>query len=125
MTKAVSKLIDSFEMRCYRRILKVSWTEHRTNESIRNELEVKENWIRSCVLRQKLKYFGHLKRHDGMERIILEGRVNGKRKRGRPRRQWEKDIEDVLKMSIIEAGRLANNRDEFRTAVRGATSSQG
>ena len=118
MTKAVSKLIDSFEMRCYRRILKVSWTEHRTNESIRNELEVKENWIRSYALRQKLKYFGHLKRHDGMGRIILEGRVNGKRKRGRPRRQWEKDIEDVLKMSIIEAGRLANNRDEFRTAVR-------
>ena len=58
-----------------------------------------------------------------MGRIILEGRVNGKRKRGRPRRQWE-DIEDVLKMSIIEAGRLANNRDEFWTAVRGATSSQ-
>ena len=125
MTKAVSKLIDSFEMRCYRRILRVSWTEHRTNESIRNELEVKENWLRSFVLRQKLKYFGHLKRHDGMGRIILEGRVNGKRKRGRPRRQWEKDIEDVLKMSIIEAGRLANNRDEFRPAVRGATSSQG
>ena len=98
VTKTVSKLIDSFEMRCYRRILKVSWTEHRTNESIRNKLEVKENWLRSYVLRQKLKYFGHLKRHDGMGRIILEGRVNGKRKRGRPRRQWEKDIEDVLKM---------------------------
>ena len=58
-----------------------------------------------------------------MRRIILEGRVNGNRKRGRPRRQWEKDIEDVLKMSIIEVGRLANNRDEFQTAVRGATSS--
>jgi len=125
ITKVVSKLIDSFEIRCYRRILRVSWTEHRTNESIRNELAVKENWLRSYVLRQKLKYFGHLKRHDGMGWIILEGRVNGKRKRGRPRRQWEKDIEDVLKMSIIEAGRLANNRDEFRTAVRGATSSQG
>ena len=41
------------------------------------------------------------------------------------RRQWEKDIEDVLKISIIEVGRLANNRDEFRAAVRGATSSPG
>ena len=125
MTNAVSKLIDSFEMKCYRRILRVTWTEHQTNESIRNELEVKENWLKSYVLRQKLKYFGHLRRHDGMGRIILEGRVNGKRRRGRPRRQWEKDIEDVLKMSIIEAGRLANNRDEFRTAVRGATSAPG
>ena len=86
MTKAVSKLIDSLQMKCYRRILRVSWTEHRTNESIRNELEAKENCLRSYVLRQKLKYFWHLKRHDGMGRIILEGRVNEKRKRGRPRR---------------------------------------
>ena len=54
---------------------------------------------------------------------ILEGKVYGKRKQGRTRRQWEKDIEDVLEMSFIEAGRLANNRDEFWTAVRGATSS--
>ena len=125
MTKAVSKLIDSGEMRCYRWILRLSWTEHQTDESTRNELEVKEHWLRSHVLRQKLKYFGHLTRHDGMGQVILESRVNGKRKRGRPRRQWEKDIEDVLKMSVIEAGRLANNRDEFWTAVRGATSSQG
>ena len=112
MTNAVLKLIDSFEMKCYRRILRVKRTEHRTNESIRNELEVKENWLRTCVLRQKLKYFGHLKRHDEMGRIILEDMINGKRKRGRPRREWEDDIEDVLKISIIEAGRLASNRDE-------------
>ena len=52
MTNAVSKLIDSLEMKCYRRILRVTWTEHRTNESIRNELEVRENWLRSYVLRQ-------------------------------------------------------------------------
>ena len=45
-------------------------------------------------------YFGHLERHDGIGRIVLEGRVNGKRKRGRPRRQWEKDIEDVAENVI-------------------------
>ena len=48
MANAVSKLIDSFEMTCYRRILRVTWTEHRINESIRNELEVKENWSTAC-----------------------------------------------------------------------------
>ena len=62
MTKALSKLIDSFEMTCYRRILRVLWTEHWTNESIRNELEVKENWLRSYVLRQKVK-------------VLLKGRM--------------------------------------------------
>ena len=55
----------------------------------------------------------------------MEGRMNGRRKQGRPRRQWERDIEDVLKMSITEAGRLANNRDELGTAVRGTASSLG
>ena len=69
------------------RIFRVSWTEHRTNELIRNELEVKENWLRSYVHRHILRYFGHLKRHDGMGRTILEGSANRKRKRGRPRRQ--------------------------------------
>jgi len=86
---------------------------------------VKENWLRSYVLRQNSKYFGHLKRHDGMGWTILEGRVNGKRNRGWHRRQWEKDIEDVLNMSITQAGRLPNNRDEFQIAVRGATFSPG
>ena len=81
MIKAVSKLIDSFEMKCYRRILKVTWTEHQTNESIGNERELKGNWLRSYVLKQKLKYFGLLRRHDGMGRITLEGSVNGKRTR--------------------------------------------
>ena len=71
MTEAVSKLIDSFEMKSYRRILRVPWTEHRTDQSIRNELEVKENWLRSYVLTWKLKCFRHLKRHDGMGRTIL------------------------------------------------------
>ena len=47
MIKAVPKLIDSIDMKCYRRILRVIWAEHRTNESMRNELEVKENWLRS------------------------------------------------------------------------------
>ena len=53
-----------------------------------------------------------------MGKIILEGRVNGKRKRVRHRGQWKKNIEGVLKMSIIEAGRLTSKRDEFRTGVR-------
>ena len=78
MIKAVSKLIDFLKMNCCRRILWVTWIDHRTNESIRNEFEVKENWHRRYVLIQKLKYFGRLKRHHGAERIILEGRVNGK-----------------------------------------------
>ena len=63
--------------------------------------------------------------HDGTGRTILEGRTNGKRKQGRPRNQWQKDIEDVLGMPITEVGRLAINRDEFRTTFMGTKSCPG
>ena len=63
--------------------------------------------------RQKLKYFGYLKKSEGLGKIILEGRINGKRERGRPRRQWERDIEDAFNRPITEAGRLALDRECF------------
>ena len=69
-----------------------------------------------------LKYFGHLKRSEGLGKIILEGKIEGKRKRERPRRQWERDIRDVFDRSITEAGRWALGRSRFRCAVEDATS---
>ena len=81
------KRINAFEMKCYRKNLRISRTEHRTNKSIREELQVEEQWLENFVRRQKLKYFGHLKRSERLTKIILEGRINGKRERGRPRRQ--------------------------------------
>ena len=72
--------------------------------------------------RLKLKYFGHLKRNqDCLEKIILDGKINGKKESGRPRRQWERDIRDVFNMSVIEVGRFAIDRDRFRCAVKDAT----
>ena len=114
MNKTIAKRISAFEMRCYRKILRIPWTEHRTNQSIRSEINVEENWLENFVRHQKLKYFGHLKRHDGLGKTILEGMVEGKRSRGRPSRQWEKDITETLKMSLTEAGRTAENRSVFR-----------
>ena len=67
-------------MKCYRKILKISWTEHRTNKSIRDELKVEDQWLENFVKKQKLKYFGHLKRSEGLGKIILEGKIEGKGK---------------------------------------------
>ena len=120
--KTITKLINAFEMKCYRRILRVSWTEHRTNQSIREELGVTEGWLEHRIQRLKLKYFGHIKRHENLGKIILEGMVGGKRARGRPRRRWEKDIQEILGMTTTEAGRLAGNREEYRRIIVGATS---
>ena len=61
----------------------------------------------------KAEIFGHLKRSEGLGKIILEGRINGKRERGRPRIQWERDIEDAFNRPIREVGRLRLDREHF------------
>ena len=124
LNMAVRKKINAFEMKCYRKMMKIPWTEKRTNESITQELKVEKGWLLNFVIRQKLKYFGHIKRHQGLEKTILEGRINGKRERGRPHRRWIEDITDTYKKSATEIGRLAENRVQYRVLVKDATSSK-
>ena len=112
--------ITAFENKCYRRILRVPWTEHRTNDSIRQELGIKDEWLLQYVRKQKLSYFGHIKRQDGMEKRVLEAYIPGKRRRGRPRCRWQKTVVDAFG-SMQQAGRLARDRKQFRNAVREAT----
>ena len=67
-----------------------------------------------------MKYFGHIKRHEGLEKRIMEGYIPGRRKRGRPKRRWVQDITDELQMSVSDAGHLAYDRAVFRKVVKGA-----
>ena len=69
-------------------------------------------------------YFGHIKRHETLERHILEARIDGRRGRGRPTRRWEQDINDWMDMTTTQAGRLAEDRILFRQKVQEATSRQ-
>ena len=123
--RSSENIINAFECKCYRRILRIPWTEKRTNMSILQQLNIPENWLLKHIKKRKIKYFGHIKRHDGLEKIILEGMVPGKRGRGRPRRRWVQDITDVLGMTAAGAGHLAQDRKNFRTAVMGAKFQQG
>ena len=63
-----------------------------------------------------------MKRSEALGKIILEGKIDGKRERGRPRTRWENDIQYVFDMSLTEAGRLATDRNCFRCAVKDVTS---
>ena len=65
------KRINAFEMKCYRKILRISCTEHSMNKSIREELQVEEQWLENFVRRQKLKHFGHLKRSEELREDYL------------------------------------------------------
>ncbi|BFZ08972.1 hypothetical protein BsWGS_12011 [Bradybaena similaris] len=114
----MEKKISAFEMKCYRKVLRIPWTEKRTNAEIRKNLHIEEDWLLTNIKRRKLAYFGHVKRHNGLERITLEGQVPGKRERGRLRRRWTQDAVDLLHKSLAEAGRLAQDREAYRVAVR-------
>ena len=81
--KADERRVDAFEMWCDRRVLRIPWTERKSNawvlDKIRNKLKLRE-----MVRRRKLRFFGRVIRRKGQKRTIITGKINGKRKRGRP-----------------------------------------
>ena len=116
------KIINDFEMKCYRNILRIPWIAHPTYCSILNELHLPTNWIPIMfVRRQKLKYFGHVTRHSGLEKTIMQGMVAGKRSLGKPRQRWEKDITYTFG-TMTAASRVAEDRQQFRSEIWAATS---
>ena len=116
--------IDSFEMQCYRKILRIPWTAKITNEKVRQKLKIKYKYLNTKVKKLKLSFFGHIKRHESLEKTILEGELQGKRGRGKPRRSWKDDIEKWLGMDVEGAGNLAQNRTRYRRCTRAATSQE-
>ena len=110
-----------FEMKYYRKILRISWTERKTNASVLEQLVVKAPQLLNLIKKQKLSYFGHIKGHNALEKLFLEGTCEGRRGRGRPRRRWTQDIGEWMGVSTVEAGRQALERGEFRQAVWEAT----
>ena len=88
------------------------------------ELKVGQDWLLNNIKARKLSYFDHLKRHDSLEKHILEARLKGKRRKGRPTRRWTEDIKEWLQMSPTDAGREVQKRGVFRRMVREATSTQ-
>ena len=119
-----AKRITSFEMKCYRKILRISWMEKVTNKEVLSRLDIKTTMLLQTAKTLKLKYFGHIKRHETLERHILEARIDGRRGRGRPTRRWEQDINDWMDMTTTQAGRLAEDRILFRQKVQEATTRQ-
>ena len=111
---AEKKRIDAFELWCYCRMLKVSWVDRVTNEEILNRLGVKAD-LWNILTARRNKWVGHLLRHDGLVKIILEGTVEGKNSRGRPRLNY---ITQVMKdkgcNNYLELKRLAEERQNGR-----------
>ena len=94
------KRINTFEMKRYRKILRIPYTARRTNENIKDEIVQKcgkQETLLSIVKRRKIQWFGHVTRNDislSLANIIMHGRVPGKRGRGRPRKTWLSNIHE-------------------------------
>ena len=92
--KAEHRRIDAFELWCWRRLLRVSWAARRSNQSILKEISPGCS-LEGLMLKLKLQYFSHLmQRVDSLEKTLMLGKIEGKRRRGRQRMRWQDVITD-------------------------------
>jgi hypothetical protein len=111
------KRIEAFEMKCYRRMLRIPWTAKKSNLQVLQEARTSTELL-SAVKKRKLQYFGHVARQkDSLEKDILMGMTNGQRKRGRPRTSWMSNIQSWTGMSVVEAYRKAQDRKTWKNVI--------
>ncbi|CAH2107939.1 unnamed protein product [Euphydryas editha] len=115
--------IDAFEMWCWRKMLQIPWTAHRTNVSILKQLHIQTRLSTTC-LKRVLEYFDHIARkdNDNLERLMITGKIEGKRPRGRSPIRWSDQIRTSLGITFKDALKGAENRKRWRDIIRKALS---
>ena len=103
------------EMKCYRKILRISYKDHVTNEEVRAKIQQaigSHEYLLTIVKRRKLQWYGHVSRSSGLAKTILHGTVKGGRRQGRQRKMWEDNIREWTGLEFAKSQRTVENREE-------------
>ena len=119
--KADCRTIDAFELWCWRRLLRVPWTARRSNQSILKD----ECSLEGLMLKLKLQYFGYLmQRADSLEKTLMLGKIEGRRRRGRQRVRWLDCIPNSKDMGLGGLWQLMMDREAWRAVVHGVAKTE-
>ena len=108
----------------YRRMLRISWKEHKTNGEVLHKMKTKRSLL-NTIKKRKCQYFGHIIRGDGVQRLLMEGRINSRRGRGRLRTMWTDNIKEWTKISYYDCIRVAQDRERWRSMTADLLTTDG